>query len=106
MLEGILVNLNLITILAVSLGGITLGLYLAGLAGFVPAKNILAGFVTFVTIGWSFYLPFAFASMVTNTNADPLRFVGSMILWVIFTIATSVAYIVVVKIVGHKRANK
>lgn len=91
-LEAILTNLNAVTLLAVFAGGASLGLYFAVLNKFKKAEQVIAGIISFVVIGWSFYLPFAFASMVTNEDADPLRFVGSMILWVVFALATTVSY--------------
>ena len=91
-LDGILTNLNLITLTTVSAGGASLGLYFAVLNRFKRAEKVIAGMISFIVIGWSFYIPFAFASMVTNEDADPLRFVGSMLLWVVFTIATTASY--------------
>jgi Na+/phosphate symporter len=91
-LDSILVNLNATTLTAVGLGGTTLGLYFAALNRFKKAEKVIAGMVTFVVIGWSFYLPFAFASAVTNPDADVFRFVGSMALWVWFTVAATVSY--------------
>lgn len=91
-LEAIFTNLNAVTLLAVFAGGASLGLYFAVLNKFKRAEQVIAGIVSFVVIGWSFYLPFAFASKVTNPEADPLRFVGSMVLWVVFTLATTVFY--------------
>lgn len=91
-MEAILTNLNAVTLLAVFAGGASLGLYFAVLNKFKRAEQVIAGIISFVVIGWSFYLPFAFASMVTNEDADPLRFIGSMVLWVVFTLATTVAY--------------
>lgn len=92
MLDGILVNINLVTLLAVGFGGAGLGLYFAALNKFAPARNLASGIVSFIVIGWSFYLPFAFASYAVNETADPLRFVGSMFLWVVFTLFASGSY--------------
>ncbi len=91
-LDAIFTNINAVTLLSVFAGGASLGLYFAILNSFKKAEKVIAGLVTFIVIGFSFYLPFAFASMVTNPEADPLRFVGSLILWVVFTLATTVSY--------------
>lgn len=91
-LEGILTNINAVTLIAVLFGGASLGMYFAVLNKFQKSKNTVAGVISFIVIGWSFYLPFAFASMATNEEADPLRFVGSMLLWVVFAFATSASY--------------
>lgn len=91
-LDALLTNLNLITLLCVAAGGATLGLYFAVLNKFKKSENTAAGIVSFVVIGWSFYIPFMFASAATNESASPLRFLGSMALWVVFTLATTASY--------------
>lgn len=105
MLDGILININLLTLLAVGFGGASLGLYFAALNKFAPAKNIVSGIISFVVIGWSFYLPFAFASFATNEGADPLRFVGSMILWLIYTLFASGAYSLAAAIASERQGK-
>lgn len=92
MFDGIFINLNAITVFAVVLGGFSLGLYFGALNKFAKAQNLVAGIVSFLVIGYSFYIPFMFASLATNATGDPLRFVGSMVLWTLFTLAATGSY--------------
>lgn len=98
-------NLTPMTIVLVVASGVLLGLYFAALAKFKPAENIVAGLISFIVIGWSFYIPF-FAAALVEGRPFAERIFGSMILWVLFTVATSAAYVVVSRYVGYRRALK
>lgn len=90
--DAILTNLNPVTIASVTLAGISLGLYFTFLADLKAIDSFRTWLTSFIVIGFSFYFPFAFSSMITNPDANPLRFVGSMVLWLIFSFATAMTY--------------
>ncbi len=101
-LEGILTNLSPLTIVAVMLGGILLGLYFAALNKYKRPAQLLAGVVSFLVIGYSFYIPFMFAATAEGSG-NPLRFIGSMILWTLFTFSATASNLLAAKLAETAR---
>lgn len=80
--------ITLATVLAVALGGLSMGVYIAVANKF---RSCTPSPVSLLVLGWSFLLPLGLTQMLTTGEVEPQRVIERMVLWAIFSFSASVA---------------
>lgn len=88
--------IDISTIIAVVVGGITMGVYLAYATncGYTPSL------VTLIVLGWSFLIPLSIAQITHAGDVDVGRMTERLALWALFALHARVG----ARMMGHFRA--